>query len=68
MLNPHFIMHCLNVDAQINLEIMNHLVMQYNSSKVVTQEEGSQPVHKIIHNFKVNLTTHIQTDHDKMRI
>ena len=26
MLNPHFIMNCLNVDSQINLEMMNNLV------------------------------------------
>ena len=26
MLNPYFIMNCLNVDAQINLEIVNYLV------------------------------------------
>ena len=62
MLNPHLIMVCLNVSAQINLEIVNYFVdwlaaflLCHNFRRVLLH-------HQVIHYFKVNLCIHIQAN------
>ena len=65
-------MNCLNVDAQINLEMVNNLLMEYSFPKKgfywdIERRESTSP--QDINNIKVNLTIHhIQAVHVKMRI
>ena len=68
MLNPHLIMVCLNVSAQINLEIVNYFVdwlaaflLCHNFRRVLLH-------HQVIHYFKFNLCIHIQAVHGEIRI
>ena len=71
MLNPHLIMLCLNVGAQINLEIVNYFVDWLAACSSVTMEYNFWRVlwqHQVINYFKVNLSIQIQAVHVKIRI
>ena len=70
MLNPHFNMHCLHLDAQINLEIVTYLVDWWTLFFLCLRKlllwENCKPL-KIVHHFN-DLSTHILINHDKMRM
>ena len=71
MLNPYLIMLCLNLGAQINLEIVNYFVDWLAACSSVTMEYNFRRVlwqHQVINYFKVNLRIQIQAVHDKIRI
>ena len=68
MLNPHLIMVCLNVSAQINLEIVNYFV-EWLAAFLLCHNFRRVLLHlQVINYFKVNLSIQIQAVHDKIRI
>ena len=67
-LNHHLSMHCLNVDAQINMKFYITLGTVGLLSSYVTESTTTQGKFYAANNSKVNLRNHIHGVHDKMRI